>query len=342
MVGKNRRVLGIETSCDETAAAIVDEEKNILAQEIYSQLKEHEDYGGVVPEIASRAHMEALERVIKSVMKQAGIEKFEELDAIAVTAGPGLIGGVIVGVMTAKAISSVAKIPIIAVNHLEGHALTVRLTDHVEFPFLLLLLSGGHCQILLAEGVGQYQRLGGTLDDALGEAFDKVAKMLGLGYPGGPAVEKLAKLGDPKRFDLPRPLKGREGCDFSFSGLKTAVRRHIEQHDQFTEQDKADLCASFQSAVAEILIDRLNHARAMLKEKGTTVKDFILSGGVAANQYIGGQLNQWSQAQHMRFICPPIALCTDNAAMIAWTGIERMRLGQISDILFEPKARWPL
>ncbi len=250
-------VLGIETSCDETAAAVVDGERRILADLVRSQLAEHAPWGGVVPEVAARAHLQVLDGLIAEAMAQAGAG-FADLDGIAVTGGPGLIGGVIVGVMTAKAIAAVAGKPFLAVNHLEGHALTARLTDGIEFPYLLLLVSGGHCQLLAVEGVGRYRRLGTTIDDALGEAFDKVAKLLGLGYPGGPAVERAAAMGNPKRFALPRPMKGRPGCHFSFSGLKTAVRVLIEAWPagRPQEQDIADLCASFQAAAADAVADR--------------------------------------------------------------------------------------
>ncbi len=333
-------ILGIETSCDETAAAIVSDDKRILSNIVWSQT-EHEAYGGVVPEIAARAHMEHIEKVITSALDEAKIS-LSEIDAIAATAGPGLIGGVIVGVMTAKAIASVQKKPFIAVNHLEGHALTVRLTDDVPFPYLLLLVSGGHCQFLIVSGVGKYQKLGGTLDDALGEVFDKVAKMLGLGYPGGAAVEKLAKNGNPHAYNFPMPLRGREGCDFSFSGLKTAVRLQIEQLGKLSEQNKADICASFQYTATQSVLERAQAAIKKFKALHPQGKHFVLAGGVAANQYIRYELQKLLTQHELELVAPPIKLCTDNAAMIAWAGIERFKLGLVDGLDFEPRARWPL
>ncbi len=328
-------ILGIETSCDETAAAIVTGAKEIRANIVLSQLAEHAAYGGVVPEIAARAHMEHVERVIAKALATAQCS-FADLDAIAVTGGPGLIGGVIVGVMTAKAIASVHNKPFIAVNHLEGHALTVRLTSDIEFPYLLLLVSGGHCQFLIAHGVGNYTILGGTVDDALGEAFDKVAKMLGLPQPGGPHVEKMAKDGDENAFAFPIPMKGREGCDLSFSGLKTAVRLAAPG------AKPEDICASFQRTACDALIDRTKNAIAMFRKHYPTGKDFVLAGGVAANQKIRERLTALLAEHDMRLTAPPTALCTDNAAMIAWAGIERYRLGLTDSLDFEPRARWPL
>jgi N6-L-threonylcarbamoyladenine synthase len=264
------------------------------------------------------------------------------MDAIAVTGGPGLIGGVIVGVMTAKAIASVHNKPFIAVNHLEGHALTVRLTDDVPFPFLLLLVSGGHCQFLMVENVGQYQKLGGTVDDALGEAFDKTAKMLGLDYPGGPAVEKLARSGDERAYRFPVPMKGREGCDFSFSGLKTAVRLAIQEIGTVSEQQRADICASFQFAAGESICDRARNALQLFKVQHPDSQHFVVAGGVAANQYLRGRLETLAAEFGMMLVAPPIKLCTDNAAMIAWAGLERFRLGMTDTLAFEPRPRWPL
>jgi N6-L-threonylcarbamoyladenine synthase len=308
-----------------------------------------------VPEIAARAHLDHIDTVINRALAEAGVS-LTDIDAIAATGGPGLIGGVIVGVMTGKAIASVQKKPFIAVNHLEGHALTARLTHEVPFPFLLLLVSGGHCQFLVAEGVGKYKRLGGTVDDALGEAFDKTAKMLGLDYPGGPAVEKLAKSGNERAYDFPVPMKGREGCDFSFSGLKTAVKQVVTGVGcQMPDKEKssdirhplpatfiADICASFQYAAGECIIDRAQHAIRMFQQLHPTGRYFVLAGGVAANQYIRRKLETLLAAHRMQLVAPPVKLCTDNAAMIAWAGIERFNAGLVDGMDFEPRARWPL
>lgn len=334
-------ILGIETSCDETAAAVVSDVREIRANVVLSQTTEHVPYGGVVPEIAARAHIEHIETVIQQALKEANAT-LADMDAIAVTGGPGLIGGVIVGVMTGKALASVARKPFIAVNHLEGHALTARLTNDVPFPFLLLLASGGHCQFLIVRGVGNYEKLGGTVDDALGEAFDKTAKLLGLGYPGGPAVEKLAKTGDPRAYKFPIPLHGREDCDFSFSGLKTAVRMKATELGKLTDQQKADICASFQYTAGEHVAERLHHALAIFKQHYPQSNHFVLAGGVAANQYLRGKLESLLREYGMELVVPPVALCTDNAAMIAWAGIERFKLGLVDSMDFEPKARWPL
>jgi len=349
-------ILGIETSCDETAAAVVSDKKEILSNVVLSQVAEHLPYGGVVPEIAARAHMEHIEAVITKALEDAKVG-LSDLDAVAVTGGPGLIGGVIVGVMVAKSIASVMKKPFIAVNHLEGHALTVRLTNEVEFPFLLLLVSGGHCQFLAVEAVGKYKRLGGTVDDALGEAFDKVAKMLGLGLPGGPMVEKLAMDGNPHAYKFPVPLKGREGCDFSFSGLKTAVKMVVSDEWRVAGEEKAldssstlhlppttiqNICASFQYTAAESLCDRAAHAIAMFQKDYPNGKNFVLAGGVAANQYLRGRLETVIAQYGMALVAPPVKLCTDNAAMIAWAGMERFTLGLVDGLDFEPRARWPL
>lgn len=336
------KVLGIETSCDETAVAVVDGDKNILSSVLYSQIAEHTPYGGVVPELASRAHIRFIEQLTEQAMTEAKAS-FADLDAIAVTGGPGLIGGVIVGVMVAKGMASAARKPLIAVNHLEGHALTARLTDNVGFPFLLLLVSGGHCQILAVENVGKYKKYGGTLDDALGEAFDKTAKMLGLGYPGGPAVEKRAKEGNVAAFDFPRPLIDKPGCDFSFSGLKTATYRTVEQLSKKpTEKQINDICASFQSVAGDILENRINNAISLFNKDYPGADTLVVAGGVAANQYLNKRLNSVCTANRMRLVAPPIKLCTDNAAMIAWAGIERLRLNMTDSLDFEPKARWPL
>lgn len=334
-------ILGIETSCDETAAAIVTSSKAILANRIYSQ-KEHNQYGGVVPEIAARAHSHILDQLIEDAMQQAHVTAFHDLDAVAVTAGPGLIGGVMVGVMMAKGIASAARIPILAINHLEAHALTIRLVEEIDFPFLLALLSGGHCQILSVEGLGQYQRLGGTIDDALGEAFDKVAKMLGLGYPGGPLVEKHARLGNPARFVFPKPLYGRPGCDFSFSGLKTAVKRQVDALQPLTGKDIADICASFHHCILAILTNRLQTALTMFSSRHPHAKHLVLAGGVAANHYIRTSLSELCSHHSFQLHTPPVALCTDNAAMIAWAGIERFQHNLVDDLSFKPRANWPL
>jgi N6-L-threonylcarbamoyladenine synthase len=334
-------ILGIETSCDETAAAVVTDTKEIRSNVVLSQVAEHQPYGGVVPEIAARSHLDHIDNVIDKALKDAGVS-LSELDAIAATGGPGLIGGVIVGVMTGKALASVAGKPFIAVNHLEGHALTARLTDDVPFPFLLLLVSGGHCQFLAVEDVGRYRRLGGTVDDALGEAFDKTAKILGMPYPGGPAVEKMARSGNEKAYAFPVPMKGREGCDFSFSGLKTAVRLKAEEIGDLTEKHKADICASFQHTAAESLTDRTQNAIASFLKLYPNGKHFVLAGGVAANQYLRGRLTSVIEQHGLSLVAPPLPLCTDNAAMIAWAGLERFRRGMIDSLDFEPRARWPL
>ena len=341
-------ILGIETSCDETAAAVVTDERKILSNEVLSQIEEHKPYGGVVPEIAARAHLNTIDTIISRAMNTAGVE-FSQLDAICATGGPGLIGGVLVGVMTAKAIAAVCDIPFIGVNHLEGHALTVRLTGdeagkQIEFPYLLLLVSGGHCQLLIVEGSGCYKRLGTTIDDALGEAFDKTAKMMGLGYPGGPMVEQYALTGDHVRFDMPRPLKGRSGCDFSFSGLKTKVRQTIESlpDGPINEQDKSDICASFQNAAGDVLIDRCENAIDTFLSAYPNSTHLVVSGGVAANQSIRGRLKALCKTRGLSFAAPPLALCTDNAAMIAWAGIERFKKGDVDDLAFRPRPRWPL
>jgi N6-L-threonylcarbamoyladenine synthase len=336
-------VLGIETSCDETAAAIVDDSRAIRANVVYSQLEEHRAYGGVVPEIAARAHLNVIDGVVRRALDEAGIG-LDGLDGVAATAGPGLIGGVIVGVMTAKGIAAARGLPFLAVNHLEGHALTARLTDDVAFPYLLLLVSGGHCQLLSVEGPGRYTQLGGTVDDAVGEAFDKTAKMLGLGFPGGPAVQAAAEGGDPKRFDFPRPMKGREGCDFSFSGLKTAVRQAVVKLPEgpIAPKDASDLCASFQQAVADVVADRCAHAIARFAEAHPDGNTLVVAGGVAANTALRERLAALCALTGFRFVAPPQKLCTDNGAMIAWAGLERLRRGIADPLDFAPRPRWPL
>lgn len=325
-------VLGIESSCDETAAALVDGERRVLAQRIAGQEERHAPYGGVVPEIAARAHAERLAPLIEAVLDDAGVT-LADCDAIAATAGPGLIGGVIVGLVTAKALAMASDRPLIAINHLEGHALSPRLADPtLEFPYALLLVSGGHCQILRVAGVGQYQRLATTIDDALGEAFDKTAKILGLGYPGGPAVEKLARDGDPRAVPLPRPLVGSRDPHFSFAGLKSAVLRAHEAGDH----SDADIAASFQQAAVECIADRLERALDAMDD----VTALVVAGGVAANARVRTTLETIAEARGLRFVAPPPALCTDNAAMIAWAGIER--LGQSDPLDIAARPRWPL
>ena len=334
------KVLGIETSCDETAVAIVGNDRSIAANLVLSQIDEHAPYGGVVPEIAARAHLDHLDRLVGGALETAGLD-FGDLDAVAATAGPGLIGGVMVGVMTAKAISAVCGLPFIAVNHLEAHALTPRLVEPLDFPYLLLLASGGHCQILVVHGVGDYERLGTTIDDAAGEAFDKVAKLIGLPQPGGPAVEQAARSGDPGRFVLPRPLRGRPGCDFSFSGLKTAVRHLVIETlgNVLDDQARADVAAAFQAAVGDVMADRLAHAIDMVSARGLGSLPLVAAGGVAANIYLRERLDRVATRG---LIAPPSSLCTDNGAMVAWAGVEALSLGRSSSLDFEPRPRWPL
>ncbi len=338
-------VLGIETSCDETAAAVVDEARTVHGEAIASQIAEHGPYGGVVPEIAARAHVEHLDGLVRGVMSQAGIG-FDRLDAVAATAGPGLIGGLLVGLVTAKAIAAARSIPLIAVNHLEAHALSVRLVDEAPFPYLALLISGGHCQLVSVDGVGAYHRLGTTLDDAVGEAFDKSAKMLGLGYPGGPALERAAQGGDGARFALPRPMRGRQGCDFSFAGLKTAVRHAIAAlPSEPAPRDVADLAASFQTAVGDVLCDRAANAFALYRAAhgGVDADElFVVAGGVAANAYLRTRIKALVAEHGFRLAVPPAALCTDNAAMVAWAGVERFAHGLTDPLDVPARARWPL
>jgi N6-L-threonylcarbamoyladenine synthase len=335
-------VLGIETSCDETAAAVVRDDRTILADVVLSQLAEHRPYGGVVPEIAARAHLDHIDRLVAEALERAATS-LAQVDAIAATGGPGLIGGIMVGVMTAKAIAAVTGKPFVAVNHLEGHALTARLTHGLDFPYLLLLVSGGHCQLLSVHGVGRYTRLGATIDDAAGEAFDKVAKMLDLGYPGGPAVQAAAAQGDAGRFALPRPMKGKPNCDFSFSGLKNAVRLTVaEMGGTLSEQDRADLAAAFQLAVAEAVADRTRRAMAAFRDAHPGPAHLVVAGGVAANAQLRRTLGEAADAAGFTLIAPPLALCTDNAAMIAWAGLERFRLGRVDGLDFAPRPRWPL
>ena len=343
------RVLGIETSCDETAAAVVAAgpggAPQILSDTVLSQIEDHAAFGGVVPEIAARAHVETLDGVIEAALQDAGLG-LEDIDAVAATAGPGLVGGLIAGLMTAKAIAAAAKKPLIVVNHLEGHALTARLTDGLAFPYLLLLASGGHTQIVLVRGVGDYERWATSIDDALGEAFDKTAKLLGLPYPGGPNVERAAAGGDEARFAFPRPMKGSAQPDFSFSGLKTAVRQAASAIAPLSDTDVADICASFQAAVTEALEDRVSRALSRFRQTFADIAQpqLVVAGGVAANRRIRASLEALCRAHGFGFLAPPQRLCTDNAAMIAWAGIERIRAGLPAPdaMSFVPRSRWPL
>lgn len=342
-------ILGIETSCDETAVAIVRDDGTILSNLVLSQLDEHRAFGGVVPEIAARAHMDHLDTLIRAAMDDAKID-FKDLDGVAATCGPGLIGGVMVGMMAGKAIAAAHELPFIAINHLEAHALTPRLTDDVAFPYLLLLVSGGHTQILVAENVGVYRRWGTTIDDAAGECFDKSAKVMGLPYPGGPNMERAARTCTDTaaalaRFPLPRPMKGRKDCDFSFSGLKTAVRVHVDALPQgeLNPADVAMLARSFEAAMCDTITDRCAQAIRRFKETYRTDRPtLVVSGGVAANTALRAALEDISAASGLRFVAPPQKLCSDNGAMIAWAGIEHLRLGHHSDLHFAARPRWPL
>ena len=339
------RVLGIETTCDETAAAIVrlgpDGRGEILADEVVSQIAEHAAYGGVVPEIAARAHVEHLDELVSRALAKAGL-RLADLDGVAAAAGPGLIGGVMVGLTMGKGLALASGKPFVAVNHLEAHALTARLTDGLEFPYLLLLASGGHTQLIGVLGVGEYRRLGTTLDDAIGEAFDKVAKMLGLPYPGGPQVEKQAAQGDPQRFEFPRPMLRRPNADFSLSGLKTAVRIEVDRLRRPNRTDIQDMCASFQAAIVDVVIDRARMALRLFREQSGAPRGLVVAGGVAANGPLRAALARFAVESGLRLSLPPLNLCTDNGAMIAWAGIERLRLGLTDDMDFAPRPRWPL
>lgn len=343
------KVLGIETSCDETAVAVVDGERAVLSHLVLSQLEEHQAFGGVVPEIAARAHLDHLDRLIAGALQDAQIG-FSDLSGVAATCGPGLIGGVMVGMIAGKAISAACKIPFIAINHLEAHALTPRLTDDVAFPYLLLLVSGGHTQILAVEDVGRYRLWGTTLDDAAGECFDKSAKLMGLGMPGGPNLEREAALCENKalaleRFPLPRPLKGRRDCDFSFSGLKTAVRTHVEKFPAgpIPQDERAALCFSLQTAIAGILAERCERAITRFKsEYRTPAPTMVAAGGVAANGAVRKALSELAARHEMAFRVPPLALCSDNGAMVAWAGVERLKRNMTSTLDFAARPRWPL
>jgi N6-L-threonylcarbamoyladenine synthase len=345
--GKPSLVLGLETSCDETAAAIVLREADgtgrILSSIVRSQWEKHRPFGGVVPEIAARAHLECLDVLVREAMREANAG-FDDLVAVAATSGPGLIGGLIVGAITGKAIALARGLPFIAVHHLEAHALTVGLTEGVPPPYLLLLVSGGHTQLLIVRGVGQYERLGTTIDDALGEAFDKTAKLLGLGFPGGPAVEQAARKGNARRFDLPRPMLGREEPHFSFAGLKTAVRRTAEKLVPLNDQDVADIAAAFEAAIADVVADRCARGMDLAVERlgRAAPLRFVLAGGVAANQRLRQSLGELAQVRGFSFHVPPVELCGDNAAMIAWTGAERLARGLIDPLDAPVLPRWPL
>ena len=338
-------VLGIETTCDETAAAVVERSAagpgRIRSNVVLSQIGEHAPFGGVVPEIAARAHVEALDLIIEQAMTEAGVD-FAALDGVAAAAGPGLIGGVIVGLTTAKAIALVAEKPLIAVNHLEAHALTARLTHATPFPYCLFLASGGHTQIVAVLGVGHYERLGTTVDDAIGEAFDKAAKLLGLSYPGGPQVEKEALAGDGTRIALPRPMLGRPHADFSLSGLKTALRLEAERMAPLSETDVRDLCASFQQSVVDVVTDRLRAGLKIFRERHGKPTALVAAGGVAANEAIRKALQHVAVEAGTALVVPPAELCTDNGAMIAWAGAERLALGLTDALDALPHARWPL
>jgi N6-L-threonylcarbamoyladenine synthase len=338
-------ILGIETSCDETAAAVLRLDENgprVFSDVVLGQAAAHAPYRGVVPEIAARAHVEGLDGTIAAAMRDAGLG-FAELDGVAATAGPGLIGGVMVGLVAGKAIALAHDKPLLAINHLEGHALSPRLAEGgATFPYLLLLVSGGHCQFIAVLDVGVYRRFGSTIDDALGEAFDKLAKLLDLGFPGGPLVEQAAKAGDSKRFSLPRPLLGREGCDFSFAGLKSACAREVERLGVLSGQDKADLCASFQAAALDVIADRTRNAMAMFDPIWGARGRLVAAGGVAANQSIRAKLEALADERGYDFVAPPLKWCTDNAAMIALAGAERFRLGFSDDLSFPARPRWPL
>ena len=344
-----RTVLALESSCDDTAAAIVRRDQGgqatILSSVVLGQANLHASFGGVVPEIAARAHAEVLDVCVEDALEQADLS-LSQIDAIAVTAGPGLIGGVVSGVMCAKGLAAATGKPLFGINHLAGHALTPRLTDNVPYPFLMLLVSGGHCQFLLVRGSDSFRRLGGTIDDAPGEAFDKVARLLGLPQPGGPAIEACAKTGNPDRFKLPRPLLDRPGCDMSFSGLKTAVLRArdalVDEQGGLYPQDQADLSAGFQAAVVDVLGEKTNRAMSDYLSDDPAVRTLCVAGGVAANMSIRARLETVAKDFSASFVAPPLALCTDNAAMIAYAALERMESEPADDMTLAARPRWPL
>ena len=333
-------ILGIESSCDETAAALIGSDREILSHHIASSAEIHASFGGVVPEIAARQHLDIIDKVVEAAFAEAGLT-MADIDAVAATGGPGLIGGVLVGTMTAKAISHARGLPFFAINHLEGHALTARLTDGISFPYLLLLVSGGHSQLLAVFGAGQYKRLGTTMDDAAGEAFDKGAAVLGLGYPGGPAIQKAAQKGDARAIQLPRPRKGTKDCHFSFSGLKTALVQKWEKTEDKSASSCADFAASLQAAIADCLIDRTRRAMQEFADE-TNTRQLVIAGGVAANLEIGTRLKTLAKELSFDLAIPPAYLCTDNAAMIAWAGHEYMALDRDTPLDFAPRPRWPL
>ena len=340
-----RTFLGIESSCDDTGASVVTTDGDVLSNVVVDQSVLHAAFGGVVPEIAARAHAEKLDLAVEQALAEASLT-LQQVDKIAVTSGPGLIGGVLSGVMLARGLATGLSKPLVGVNHLAGHALTPRLTDKVEFPYLLLLVSGGHCQLVIVHAADRFQRLGGTIDDAPGEAFDKTARLLGLPQPGGPAVEAEAKTGDSKRFNFPRPLLDRPGCDMSFSGLKTALRRERDQlvNDQggLRKQDRADLCAGFQAAVSDVMIEKSRRAITDYLKHNPTTPCLTVAGGVAANNAIRAGLQDVAAERDLAFVAPPLSLCTDNAAMIAWAGIELDAIGNPGMTPLIPRPRWPL
>ncbi len=342
-------ILGLESSCDDTAAAIVqvdgEQTPKILASVVHGQTELHRDFGGVVPEIAARAHAEKIDICVEQALISANLG-LDDIDAVAVTAGPGLIGGVLSGVMCAKGIAAARELPLVGVNHLAGHALTPRLTDQIEFPYLMLLVSGGHCQFLIAHASEKFTRLGGTIDDAPGEAFDKTARLLGLPQPGGPSVEKCALNGNPKQFRFPRPLLDRPGCDMSFSGLKTALLRArdqvIEDQGGLTRQNQADMCAGFQAAISDVLAEKTRRALAIYLSQNPATPVLAVAGGVAANSTIRAALETVCKESGTLFVAPPLALCTDNAAMIAYAGAEQFQDGKRDGMDLVARPRWPL